>query len=156
MTTPSVPTGYHTITPSLIVRDGAVAIEFYQRALGATLKRRMDMPNGKIMHAELSIGDSSFMLGEESSDWGTLSPLSLGGTPTTLQVYVADADATFNQAVAAGGEVLFPMTDQFWGDRSGSFKDPFGHKWMIATRVEEVSEDEMQRRGQAWMQSLDK
>ena len=156
MTTTSAPTGYHSITPSLVVRGGAAAIEFYQRALGATLKHRMDMPDGKLMHAELTIGDSPFMLGEESADWGTLSPLSLGGSPSTLQIYVADADATFNRAIAAGGEVVFPMTDQFWGDRCGRFKDPFGHQWMVATRLEEVPREEMEQRAAAWVQSFQK
>lgn len=149
----SVPAGYHSINPSLIVRGGAAAVEFYQRALGATLQRRMDMPDGKIMHAELAIGDSVFMLGEENADWGMQSPLSLGGTTTTLQIYVEDADATFNQAIAAGGQVVFPVIDQFWGDRTGTFKDPFGHRWMVATRIEEVSDEETARRAEAWMQN---
>ena len=152
MSTHSLPAGYHTITPALIVRDGPTAIDFYQRAFGATVNHRMSLPDGKLMHAELAIGDSSFMLGEEMPAGGYLSPLSLGGSSTTLQIYVEDADATFHRAVAVGGEVVFPMADQFWGDRCGRLKDPFGHQWMIATRIEEVSPEEMERRGRVWVQ----
>lgn len=148
------PAGYHSITPSLAVRDGAAAIDFYQRALGATVRRCMTMPDGKVMHAELVVGDSAFMLGGEMPEYGSVSPLGLGGTPTTLSVYVANVDTAFDQAIAAGGEVVFPVTDQFWGDRTGTFKDPSGHKWMLATRVEELSDEEMARRGKAWMENF--
>ena len=153
MKTTFVPAGYHSLTPSLTVRGGAAAIEFYQRAFGATVKDRMDGDDGKLMHAELTVGDSVFLLSDEFPDWGFLSPLRLGGSATTLTLYVEDADTVFNQAVAAGGEVTMPLEDQFYGDRSGRFKDPFGHLWSVATRKEEVPLDEMERRANAWKQS---
>lgn len=153
MQTKCVPAGYHTTTPSLIVRGGVAAIAFYQRAFGATIRDQMIGDGGKLMHAELMIGDSVFMLGDEFPEGGFLSPLSLGGSATTLHLYVEDADTIFNQAVAAGAEVTMPLDDQFWGDRSGRLKDPFGHQWMVATRIEEVSPEEMERRGREWMQN---
>ena len=148
------PAGYHNVTPSLIVRGGAEAIAFYEKAFDAKVRRRMEMPDGKIMHAELTFGDSSVMLGEESPDWGTLSPLTLGGSPCTLQLYVKDADAVFARAQEAGAEVVFPLMDQFWGDRMGKLKDPFGHLWSVATRLEEVPEAEMDARGEAWAKEM--
>lgn len=146
----SNPKGYHSVTPALVIRGASAALDFYQSVFDAKVRRCMKMPNGKVMHAEIILGDSSVMLGDEMPDWGVLSPASLGGSSSTLQIYVADADAVFEKAIAAGAEVVFPMTDQFWGDRSGKLKDPFGHLWMIATRIEEVSEEEMARRAEAW------
>jgi PhnB protein len=146
------PEGYHSVTPSLTVRGGAAAIEFYQRAFDAKVHRRMETPDGKIMHAEILLGDSAVMLGDEMPDWGILSPLSIGGSSCALHIYVTDADAVFAQAIAAGAEVVFPVTDQFWGDRSGRLKDPFGHLWSVATRVEHLSDEEIDRRGQEWLQ----
>ena len=147
------PAGYHNVTPSIVVRGAAAAIKFYQDAFDAKVGRCMEMPGSKVLHAEMILGDSRVMLNDEFPDWGSLSPLSLGGSPGALQLYVADVDAFFERAVAAGAEVVFPLANQFWGDRMGRLKDPFGHLWMVATRVEEVSDEEMARRGKAWMES---
>ncbi len=148
-----VPTGYHSLTPALTVRDGKAAVDFYQRAFGATVRHVMDMPDGKVMHAELQIGDSVVMLSDEFPDWGAMSPLSLGGSGSSLNIYVDDVDAVFAQAVEAGASVVHPVTDQFWGDRMGNLLDPFGHKWSVATRIEEVSPEETARRGEQWAQA---
>jgi uncharacterized glyoxalase superfamily protein PhnB len=145
-----IPAGYHAVTPSLVCRDAAAAIEFYQRAFGATVRHRMQMPDGKVMHAELQIGDSAVMLSDEFPDFGSVSPKTLGGTATTLHVYVPDVDAAFKQAIEAGATEQMPVQNQFWGDRSGYLHDPFGHRWGLATRVEEVSPEETDRRGQQW------
>ena len=145
-----IPTGYHAITPAIICRRAADAIDFYQRAFGATVRHRMEMPDGKIMHAELQLADSVFMISDEFPDWGSVSPQTLGGSAGTLHVYVPDVDAAFARAVAAGATEQIPVQDQFWGDRSGYLLDPFGHRWGLATRVEEVSPEETERRGQEW------
>ena len=145
-----IPGGYHALTPSIVCRQAAKAIDFYQEALGATVRHRMEMPDGKIMHAEMQLADSVFMISEEFPDWGSVSPQTLGGTASTLHVYVPDVDAAFAKAIAAGGTEQIPVQDQFWGDRSGYFLDPFGHRWGLATRVEEVSPEETERRGQEW------
>ncbi len=147
----STPEGYHTLTPGIAVKGGREALDFYQRALGATVINCMDGPNGSVMHAEMKIGDSRFMVNDEFPDWGVLSPQTLGGTPVNLYLYVADADAAFAQAVREGGKSLREPTTEFWGDRMGQFLDPFGHKWTVATRVEEVSDEETVRRGEEWM-----
>lgn len=149
------PAGYHTLTAALTVRDGKAAVEFYQRAFGATVRHVMEMPNGKVMHAELQIGDSVIMLSDEFPDYGALSPLALGGSGSSLNVYVDDVDAVFAQAVAAGASVTRPVADQFWGDRTGYLSDPFGHKWSVATRTEEVSPEEIARRGEQWSKSTE-
>lgn len=149
------PAGYHTLTPAIVVRDGKAAIDFYQRAFGATVRHVMEMPDGKVMHAEIVVGDSAVMLSDEAPDWGALSPQTIGGSATTLNLYVDDVDTVFNQAVAAGASVARPLADQFWGDRSGYLLDPFGHKWSVATRIEEVSPEEMTRRGEAWAKSVE-
>jgi len=141
-----VPDGYHTITPSLTIRDAARAIEFYKQAFGA--KQRGDVakgPDGKVMHAELMIGDSVIMLVDEMPEWGSLSPQSSGGSPVQLHIYLDNVDAAFDRAVKAGAAVEMPVADQFWGDRYGKLKDPFGHKWSIATHVKDLSEQEMKR-----------
>lgn len=147
----SAPEGYHTLTAALVVKDGRAALDFYQRALGATVRSCMDGPNGGVMHAELNVGDSLFMLSDESPEWGNHSPLSLGGTPVSFCVYVADVDAAFAQAIREGGKETMKLEDYFWGDRMGQFVDPFGHKWSLATRIENVSDAETERRGQEWM-----
>ena len=146
----SAPSGYHTLTPALTVRGGKAAVDFYQRAFGATVRHVMEMPDGKVMHAELQLGDSVVMLSDEFPDWNALSPQSIGGTASSLNVYVDDVDAVFNQAVSAGATATRPVEDQFWGDRTGQLLDPFGHKWMVATRIEEVSPEETERRGGEW------
>ena len=136
---------FHTITPHLVVRDAARAIEFYCRAFGAAELYRNAAPDGKsIMHAELLLGNSRFLLHDEFPDRDLLSPLAFQGTAITLHLYVDDVDAVFNKAVEAGAEVLMPLADQFWGDRYGIIRDPFGHKWSLATRLEDLSPKELQ------------
>jgi len=151
MATNHVPAGYHSVTPALIVRDAAAAIDFYKKAFGAEEIDRMTGPGGVIMHAELRIGDSRIMLGEENEAWGTRSPLSLNGTASSLHLYVPDADAAVARAVEAGATIAQPLEDAFWGDRYGKVTDPFGHGWGIATRVKELSAEEMQKAGDEWM-----
>ena len=146
-----VPDGYHTVTPYLIVKDAARALDFYQKAFGARELMRFPGPGGKIGHAEIKIGDSPIMLADEHPDMGAVSPQSLGGTPVGIALYVEDVDALTNRAVAAGATVVRPVADQFYGDRSATVLDPFGHKWTIATHKEDVSPEEMQRRMQALM-----
>jgi PhnB protein len=141
-----VPDGYHTATPYLIVKGAAKAIEFYKQAFGAMEVERMEMPDGKIAHAEIKIGDSIIMLGDEAPQHGTRGPKSLGGSPCGLYLYVEDVDETFNRAVTAGATVTMEVKDQFYGDRNGSLVDPFGHTWYVATRKENLSMDEIQRR----------
>lgn len=140
-----VPKGYHSVTPGLAVRDATSAIEFYKKALGAKEKFRMPGPDGKIMHADLLIGDSHIMLGEENVQMNHMSPLSLNGSPVGLYVYVRNSDKIFDQAVNAGATVAMPMTEQFWGDRAGMITDPFGHKWWIATHKRNPSPKEMRK-----------
>lgn len=148
-----VPTGYHTITPYLVVRNAAAAIDFYKAAFGATEAFRMADPSGKVHHAELRIGDSPVMLTDEWPDMGARGPESFGGTPVSLYLYVTDVDALAAQALAAGARQLRPVQDQFYGDRTGTFADPFGHTWHIATHKEDMSEEELRRRAQTAMQS---
>ncbi len=145
----AIPTGYHTVTPYLIVRDAASALAFYQRAFGATELLRMAGPQGKVMHAEIKIGNSIIMLGEETPEMGAHSPQSIGGSPVSLFVYVKDVDAVFAQAVSAGAKELRAVKDQFYGDRTGGVMDPYGHLWYLATHIEDVSPDELQRRAAA-------
>jgi PhnB protein len=149
MAVKSIPDGYHTVTPYLIMQDAAGALEFYKKAFSATELMRFPGPDGKIMHAEIKIGDSPIMLGEEHPQMGARSPKSLGGTPVGICLYVKDVDALSAQATAAGAKVLRPVQDQFYGDRSGTFVDPYGHQWTIATHKEDVSMEEMQKRMQA-------
>jgi PhnB protein len=143
MSVKPVPDGFHTITPYLTVRDAVRAIEFYKTAFGATERGVMKGPDGKVMHAELKIGDSIIMLGEESAQYGALSPQTIGGSPMGLHIYIDGVDAAFDRAVKAGAEVEMPVMDQFWGDRYGKLKDPFGHKWSIGTHVKDMSMGEM-------------
>jgi len=152
MPTTGVPTGYHSVTPSLVVRDAAKAIDFYKEAFGAVELGRMPAPDGSIMHAEIQIGDSRIMLGEENEQWGTKSPLSTNGNPSSLHIYVEDADASFDRALKAGATVKYPLEDAFWGDRYGKVADPFGHEWGIATRVKELSPAEMDKAAADWME----
>ena len=142
----AIPTGYAGVTPYLIIRDAARALEFYKKAFGATELMRFPAPGGKIGHAEIKIGDGVVMLADESPEMGHKSPQTIGGTAITLMFYVPDVDAQFAKAVAAGGTVKQALKDQFYGDRSGTITDPFGHIWTIATHKEDVSPEEMQRR----------
>ena len=141
-----IPDGYHTVTPYLIVKDAAKALDFYQRAFGATELMRFPGPGGKIMHAEIKIGDSPIMLADEFPQMGAIAPQSAGGSPVGICLYVEDVDKLFAQAVAAGGKAERPVQNQFYGDRSGTLVDPFGHRWTIGTHIEDVSPEEMQRR----------
>ena len=145
-----IPEGYHTVTPYLVVRDAASALEFYKKAFAATELLRFDGAGGKVMHAEIKIGDSPLMLADECPEMGARGPQSLGGAAVSMLIYVKDVDARFNQAVAAGGKALRPVQDQFYGDRSGTLVDPFGHVWTIATHKEDVSPEEMHKRAEAF------
>lgn len=145
------PAGYHSVTPAIIVRDAAAAIDFYVRAFGAEEVTRLAMPDGSIAHAEIRIGDSLVMLGDENPEWGALSPKSTNGTPGSLHLYVDDVDAAFARALDAGATVRMPIEDAFWGDRYGKVTDPFGHEWGLATHVRDMTEAEVQAAGAAWM-----
>ena len=149
-----VPPGYHTLTPAIVVRDAAAAIDFYKRAFGAEEVDRMLGPDGSIMHAEIKIGDSLVMLGEENEQWGTRSPQSLGGVHGSLHIYVEDADASVDRAIKAGASLRYPMEDAFWGDRYGKVTDPFGHEWGIATRVKNMTREEMEAAGKEWISKV--
>jgi PhnB protein len=146
-----IPVGYHSVTPYLIVHDASRAIEFYKTAFGAVELFRVDQPDGKVGHAEVRIGDSNIMLADEYPDMGYRAPKSLGGTPVSMVLYVEDCDKTFGKAVAAGATVRKEMEDQFYGDRSGTVDDPFGHTWMISTHKEDLTPEEVSRRAEEWM-----
>ncbi len=141
-----IPDGFRTATPYLIIRDAAKAIEFYKKAFGAKELARMPLPDGKIGHAEIQIGDSRVMLSDENLDWGTKSPQTLNGSPVGIFLYVPDVDALFKQAIVSGATEVMPVTDQFWGDRYGKVRDPFGHQWNIATHVEDLTPEEIGER----------
>jgi len=149
-----IPEGYHTLTTYLAVDDAAKAIEFYKRAFGATERVRMDAPGGKIGHAELAIGDSLIMLADAFPQASTKSPKELGGTTTSIFMYVEDVDAAIQDAVDAGGEITMKVDDQFWGDRLGSVTDPFGHLWQIATHKEDLTPEEIAERGKTAMAGM--
>lgn len=146
-----IPEGYPRVTPYLVVDGASAAIDFYTSVLGATERMRMSAPEDKVGHAELEIGDSVIMLADESSAMDARGPRAVGGTPVSLHVYVEDADSTFERAVEAGARALQPVEDKFYGDRSGSFEDPFGHRWHVATHVEDVPPGEMEQRAAAAM-----
>jgi PhnB protein len=151
----AVPEGYHTVTPSLTLDNAAQAIDWYKKALGAQELSRAAGPDGKIMHAEILIGDSRIMVNDPMM--GTKGPKALGGSPASLWIYVEDCDALFNRAISAGGQVhgaMGKMQDQFWGDRSGSFQDPHGYIWTIATHKEDLSPEEMKQRQAEWMKNF--
>ena len=141
-----IPDGYPQVTPYLCVDGAAAAIDFYSEVFGATERMRMPSPGGKIGHAELQIGDSLIMLADEHPEMGIRGPKAIGGTPVTISLYVDDADRVFERAVEKGATATRPVEDQFYGDRMGQFEDPFGHKWSVATHVEDVPEDEMMKR----------
>jgi len=144
-----IPEGYHSVTPYLIIRGAADAIEFYKKAFGATELFRFPGPDGKIGHAELQVGNSRIMLADEYPDMGYNGPQTLGGSPIALMIYLADVDAVFNRAVEAGATVKEALQDKFYGDRIGTVIDPFGHRWHLATHQEDVSMEEMERRAKA-------
>jgi PhnB protein len=146
-----IPPGYSSVTPYLIVRGAAKAIDFYKRAFGAVELFRFDGPDGTLGHAEIKIGNSPIMLADGMSDYPD--PLTLGGTGVSFMLYVPDVDAAFARAIAAGATVKRPVADQFYGDRTGTLADPFGHVWSIGTHVEDVSPEEMDRRHKELMKS---
>jgi PhnB protein len=148
-----VPAGYQTVSPYLIVKDAAAALHFYKEAFGASETRRLKTPDGKIMHAEMKIGDSMVFLASEFPDHGAFSPEHFGGSPASIVLYVDNADALFSKAIAGGATSLRPMQDQFFGERSGTVLDPFGHRWTLNTHIEDVSEEEMERRFAAMMKA---
>jgi PhnB protein len=143
-----IPDGYHTLTPYLRVRGGAAAIDFYTKAFGARELMRLTSPKdpGRVMHAELMVGDSHLMLGDEYPEKKIFSPLSVGGTGSGVFIYVEDVDAVYNRAVELGARPDMPPQNMFWGDRYGKVTDPFGHEWALATKVEDVPPDELERR----------
>ncbi len=150
-----IPQGLHTVTPSLVVRGATEAIDFYKKALGAEELMRMTTPDGKIGHAELKIGDSVIFISDEFPNMGvTRSPQSLGGCTTTLNLYVPDVDASFQRAISAGGKTTMPVDDMFWGDRFGTFSDPFGHHWGLATHKEDLNADEIEKRARDFYASM--
>ena len=150
-TVKAIPEGYHSLVPYLSMKDAGKAVEFYEQAFGAKEIGRITIPGDKIGHAELQIGDSRIMLAEEMPEWGNKSALTLGGSPTSLCLYVENVDAVFKKAISLGAKVDHGMEpqDQFYGDRSGTLIDPFGYKWTIATHIEDVSFEEMQKRSDA-------
>lgn len=151
-----IPEGFHTVTPQLTLDNAVEAIEWYKKALGAQEKGRAVGPDGKIMHAELQIGNSRIMLNDAMM--GGKGPKTLGGSPASLWIYVEDCDSLFNRAIGAGGNIAMggmgQLTDQFWGDRSGTFDDPFGYRWTIATRKEDLTPAEMEQRQNEWMKQF--
>lgn len=148
MTARPVPEGFHTLTPHLIIKDCAKAVEWYKAAFGVEEVFSNVLPDGQVMHARLKVGDCHFMANDEFPDMGVLGPASGARSPVTLHLYVEDVDAVFNRAVEAGATVTMPVQDMFWGDRYGCITDPFGHCWSIATSIEEVKPEEILRRAQ--------
>ncbi len=144
-----IPAGYRTVTPYLAIKNGAKALEFYKKAFGATEVFKLMMPDGRLGHAEIRLGDSMIMLADEFPEYGGTSPETLGGSPVNIHLYVEDVDRFFQQALAAGAKERKPIMDQFYGDRSGQLEDPFGHLWWVATHKEDVPPAELQKRVQA-------
>jgi len=156
MAVQAIPQGYHTLTPYMTVRDAARAVEFYKEAFGAVEKGVMKGPDGKVMHAELIIGDSIFMLADEFPQFGSLSPQSIGGSGMGLHIYVEDVDSAFDRAIGAGATIEMPVADMFWGDRYGKLVDPFGHKWSIATHKRDMSPEEIEEAQEEFMKQMPK
>ena len=150
-----VPDGFHTATPTLVVRNAAQAIDFYKQVFGAEEIMRMPSPDGKISHAELKIGDSIIFLSDEFPNMGGKAPQTLGGFTGGIYLYVEDVDDVFQRAIDAGGKAATPVTDMFWGDRHGNFVDPFGHSWGVSTHTEDLSEQEMGKRAQAFYAQME-
>ncbi|HYH00244.1 MAG TPA: VOC family protein [Terriglobales bacterium] len=149
-----IPAGYHSVTPYIIVTDSNEAIEFYKRAFGAEEIMRMPGPGGRIIHAEIRIGDSVVMLSDEYPDMGNKAPINAGCTTAALMVYVPDVDASYAKAVAAGAKSAMPVENMFWGDRYGQVIDPYGHRWSLATHVEDLSPAEMEQRQQEFFAKM--
>ena len=156
MAVKAIPAGYEGVTPYLVVKGAAEALEFYRKAFGAVELFRMAQPGGKIGHAEIKIGGGIIMLADEYPEMDARSPTTIGGSPVGLMIYVEDVDSRFKQAVAAGAKVKKPVQDQFYGDRSGTLVDPYGHVWTFATHKEDIPPDEMMRRAEAFMKQQKK
>lgn len=150
----AVPKGYHTVTPSLVIDGAAQAIDFYKKALGAEELSRFPGPDGSIMHAEIRIGDSTLMLADEMPDQGTRGPKSRGGTSVSFFIYKEDVDAAWKRAVDAGAKPVVPLADQFWGDRAGSFEDPFGHLWWLAQHIQDLTPEELRKSAEAFFSQM--
>ena len=150
----AIPDGYHTITPNITVGDAAGALDFYQKAFGAEEIMRMPGPGGKIMHAEFRIGDSHVMIADEMPEMGNKGPRSLGGTPTSFYVFVNNVDAAWKRALAAGAKETMPLADMFWGDRTGRLEDPFGHAWVLAQHIKDVTPADMKSGQDAFMAKM--
>ena len=148
-----IPKGYSTVTPYLVIKGAAKAIDYYKKVFGATVVERMDAPDGRVGHAELQIGDSRIMLADENPQMGYRSAESIGGSPVSLYLYIPDCDKVVAKAAAEGAKILKPVADQFYGDRSGFIQDPFGHFWGIATHIEDVSPKELEERARNAMQA---
>jgi uncharacterized glyoxalase superfamily protein PhnB len=146
----AVPKNYHTVTPSLMVDGAAKAIDFYKKALGAEEVMRFPGPDGRIMHAEIRIGDSVIMLGDEMPEQGARGPKSIGGTPVSFFVYRENVDAAWKRALDAGAKEVMPLIDQFWGDRAGCLEDPFGHHWWLAQHIQDLTPEELQKNAEAF------
>ena len=150
----AVPKGYHTVTPNIVVREAPKAIDFYKKALGAEEIMRLPGPDGKIMHAELRIGDSVVMLMEEKPEMGSKSPKAYGGSPVSFYVYVDKVDAAWKRAVDAGATPVMPLADMFWGDRTGRLEDPFGHSWSLAQHVKDLTPEEIEKGQEAFFAQM--
>ena len=150
----AIPKGYHTVTPSLFVAGAAKAIDFYKKALGAEELMRFPGPDGKIMHAEIKVGDSIIMLADEMPDMGGRGPRSIGGTPVSFFVYGENVDAAWKRAVEAGAKEIQPLADQFWGDRTGCLQDPFGHQWWLAQHLEDLTPEQIQKNAEAFFSQM--
>ena len=150
----AIPKGYHTVTPNLFVAGAGKAIDFYKKALGAEELMRFAGPDGKIMHAEIKIGDSIIMLPDEMLDQGVKGPKSLGGSPVSLFIYGDDVDAAWKRAIDAGGKPLIPLADQFWGDRGGCIEDPFGHSWWLAQHTQDLTPDEIRKAAEEYQSHM--
>lgn len=150
-----IPEGYHSLTPHLVVENAGEAIDFYKKAFGAKERARMESPDGNaVMHAELQIGDSVIMLNDEFPDHGIRSPRAYDGSPVSIHLYVENVDTVFRQAIEAGAKEVFPLQDQFWGDRFGKLVDPYGHHWSLATHIEDVEPEEMAKRAEEAMKEF--
>jgi PhnB protein len=150
----AIPKGHHTVTPSLFVAGAAKAIDFYKKALGAEELMRFPAPDGTIMHAELRIGDSIIMLGDEMPDQGGRGPKSIGGTPVSFFVYGENVDAAWKRAVDAGAKPIVPLADQFWGDRTGCLEDPFGHQWWLAQHIKDLTPEELRKEAESFFSQM--
>jgi PhnB protein len=148
-TVKAIPAGHRTVTPYLTIKSAAKALEFYKKAFGATETYKLMMPDGRLGHAEIRLGDSMIMLSDEFPEYGGKAPETLGGSPVSIHLYVEDVDAFFKRALAAGARERKPVMDQFYGDRSGQLEDPFGHLWWVATHKEDIAPEEMQKRVRA-------